>query len=213
MLATFDRRRATSREDIRFISADHSLVQDAIDLLVDSQAGTTAFGFITANKPNLLLEAIFLLETVAESRWHVDQFLAPTPVRVVIDLRCRDLTGDRDACALAGECEDGNIHRFLERPEFTPALLNQLIETATRAAEGRAETVRKAAAQKAEDVLTADLKRLVDLRVVNDHVRLAEIELAQEQIDRTRTAISQARLRLDSLRLVLEGPGERGGRD
>jgi len=208
MLATFDRRRATSREDIRFISADHSLVQDAIDLLVDSQAGTTAFGFIAARKPNLLLEAIFVLETVADSRWHVDQFLAPTPVRVVIDLRGRDLTGERDAQALAEECEDGNVHRFLERPEFNPALLNQLIDTATRAADERAQTIKKEAEQKAQNVLTADLKRLLDLRAVNDHVRPAEIELAQEQIDRTRTAISQARLRLDSLRLVLEGPDE-----
>jgi len=213
MLTTFDRRRATSREDIRFISADHSLVQDAIDLLVDSQAGTTAFAFIAANKPNLLLEAIFMLETVVDSRWHVDQFLAPTPVRVVIDLRGRDLTGEREPQALAEECEDGEIHRFLERPEFNPALLTQLIDTATRAADGRAETIRKAAEQKAQDVLSADLKRLVDLRAVNDHVRPAEIELAQEQIDRTRTAISQARLRLDSLRLVLEGPDEREGRD
>jgi len=49
---------------------------------------------------------------------------------------------------------------------------------------------------------------LVDLRTVNDHVRPEEIALAQEQIDCTRAAISQARLRLDSLRLVLEGPDE-----
>ena len=208
MLATFDRRRATTREDIRFISADHPLVQDAIDLLVDSQVGTTAFGFIFSKKPNLLLEAVFVLETVADSRWHVDQFLAPTPVRVLIDLRGRDLTEERDALSLAEESEDAEIHRFLERPEFSPALLNQLIDAATRAAESRAQAVKKMAEQKAQDVLNADLKRLVDLSAVNDHVRPAEIELAQEQIDRTRAAISQARLRLDSLRLVLEGPDE-----
>lgn len=208
MLATFDRRRAATREDIRFISADHSLVQDAIDLLVDSQAGTTAFGWVAAKKPNLLLEAIFVLEAVADSRWHVDQFLAPTPVRVVIDLRGRDLTGERDALALSEESEDANIHRFLERPEFNPAMLEQLLDAATRAAETRAQAVKKSAEQKAQNVLTADLKRLVDLRAVNDHVRPAEIELAQEQIERTRTAIAQARLRLDSLRLVVEGPEE-----
>ena len=208
MLATFDRRRATTREDIRFLSADHSLVQDAIDLLVDSQAGTTAFGFIPTKKPNLLLEAVYVLEAVADSRWHVDQFLAPTPVRVLIDLRGRDFTVERDALSLAAESEDADIHRFLERPEFSPAILNQLIDTATRTAAIRAQTVKKAAEQKAQDVLSADLKRLVDLRVVNDHVRTVEIELAQEKIDRTRAAIAQARLRLDSLRLVLEGPDE-----
>ena len=206
MLATFDRRRATTREDIRFLSADHPLVQDAIDLLVDSRAGTTAFGLIQADKPNLLLEAVYVLETVADGRWHVDQFLAPTPVRVLIDLRQNDLTQERGALSLAEESEDADIHRFLERPEFSPTLFNQMIDTATRTAEGRAQTLKKAAEQKAQDVLSADLKRLLDLRTVNDHVRPEEIVLAQEQIDRTRAAILQARLRLDSLRLVLEVP-------
>jgi ATP-dependent helicase HepA len=151
---------------------------------------------------------VFVLETVADSRWHVDQFLAPTPVRVLIDLRGHDLTEERDALSVAEESEDADIHRFLERPEFSPALLNQLIDAATHAAEGRARAVKKTAEQKAQDVLSADLKRLVDLRAVNDHVRPEEIALAQEQIDHTRAAISQARLRLDSLRLVLEGPDE-----
>jgi len=208
MLATFDRRRAATREDIRFLSADHPLVQDAIDLLVDSQSGTTAFGLIPAKKPNLLLEAVFVLEAVADRRWHVDQFLAPTPVRVLIDLRGHDLTEERDALSLAEESEDADIHRFLERPEFGPALLNQMVDTATRAAEVRAQAMKQAAEQKAQDVLSADHKRLVDLSAVNDHVRPDEIELAREQIERTRTAITQARLRLDSLRLVLEGPDE-----
>jgi ATP-dependent helicase HepA len=87
-------------------------------------------------------------------------------------------------------------------------LLNQLIDAATRSAETRAQTTKNAAGQKALEVLGADLRRLVDLSAVNDHVRPEEIGLAQEQIDRTRAAISQARLRLDSLRLVLEGPDE-----
>ena len=64
MLATFDRARAIAREDIRFLSADHPLVQDTIDLLIDSPAGTTAFCTLEAKKPNLLLEAVFVLVMV-----------------------------------------------------------------------------------------------------------------------------------------------------
>src|SRR5439155_22389869 len=96
MLATFDRSRAIVREDIRFLSPDHSLAQDAIDLLLESKAGTTAFGRVEEDDPALLLEVIFVLETVADSRWHVDQFLAPAPVRVVVDLHGNDLTSERE---------------------------------------------------------------------------------------------------------------------
>jgi ATP-dependent helicase HepA len=208
MLATFDRRRAIVREDIRFISPDHSLVQDAIDLLVDSKSGTTAFGRIKSGKPNLLLETIFVLEAVADSRWHVDQFLAPVPVRILVDVRGSDLTDERSAASLADEVEDATIQRFLERPGFNLALLKTLIAGATELAEVRTATLKATAQAKAGAVLGADLQRLVDLRKLNDHVRPEEITLLQEQIQRVAVAVGEARLRLDSIRLIVEAPGE-----
>ena len=208
MLATFTRARAISREDIRFLSADHSLVQDAIDLLLDSKAGTTAFGAAIGDDPNLLLEAVFVLETVAEARWHVDQFLAPTPVRVVVDLRGEDLTDAREAKALAAEFEDGDIHRFLERPGFNSAILKTMLESASEQAMQRSEALKRTAVAKASTALSTEVQRLIDLGKINPNVSSEEIALAREQLERTRAAIDQARLRLDSIRLVIEGSGD-----
>jgi Superfamily II DNA/RNA helicases, SNF2 family len=208
MLATFRRERAIVREDIVFLSPDHALMQDAIDLLVDSQAGTTAFSILDSDTQNLLLEAVFVLETVADSRWHVDQFLPPAPVRVLVDIRGRDLTEERGAAQLAEDVEDGDIHRFLEKPGFNAAVLRALLEGATACAETRSTELKSTAEARAAEVLGADLQRLRDLRRLNDHVRPEEIGLAEEQLERTREAIRSARLRLDSIRLVLEGPVE-----
>ncbi|HEY1107284.1 MAG TPA: helicase-related protein, partial [Opitutaceae bacterium] len=208
MLATFSRQRAIAREDIRFLSADHSLVQDAIDLLIESKGGSTAFGRILTDEPNLVLEAIFVLETVAESRWHVDQFLAPTPVRVVVDLRGEDITAERPAATLAADFEDGNLTRFLERPGFNAGVLKTLLEAASDGAEAQAASLRRDAETRATAVLKADVQRLLDLRKLNDHVRPEEIALAQEQLERTRAAIQSARLRLDALRLIVEGESD-----
>lgn len=208
MLATFHRARAITREDIRFVSPDHALVQDAIDLLIDSKSGTTAFGRIEADAPNLLLEAIFVLETVADSRWHVDQFLAPLPVRILVDLPGEDLTDAREAGSIAAEFEDATLQRFLERPGFDPAVLKAMLESATERAGERTRGLKAVAEAKAVAALTAELQRLLDLRKLNDHVRAGEIELARAQLEHTRAAIGQARLRLDSLRLIVEGPGD-----
>lgn len=205
MLATFHRHRAIVREDIRFISPDHALVQDAIDLLIDSKSGTTAFGFIPSDKPNLLLEAIYVLETVADSRWHVDQFLAPVPVRVLVDVRGNDLTDGRGAAAVAADFADATIQRFLERPSFNPGLLKSMLASATECADERSRGLKAAALVKADAGLTADLQRLVDLQKINDQVRPEEIALARDQLAHTRTAIEGARLRLDSIRLIIEG--------
>jgi ATP-dependent helicase HepA len=208
MLATFDRARALVREDIRFISPDHALVQDAIDLLIDSKSGTTAFGFLRGQKPNLLLEAIFVLETVAVSRWHVDQFLAPTPLRVVIDLRGRDLADEYKPAALAEDFEDGTLTRFLEQPGFDSSLLKTMLESATTCADQRSRTLIAAANLKATTVLTAELQRLVDLQKINDHIRPEEIAAVRQQLAQTTAAVAAARLRLDSLRLIVEGPAD-----
>lgn len=205
MLATFSRQRAIVREDIRFLSADHSLVQDAIDLLIDSKAGTTAFGTVWAEEPGLVLEAVFVLEAVADARWHVDQFLAPAPVRVVVDLGGEEIAAQASMARLAQDFEDADLHRFLERPGFNGGVLKTLLEAANEHAEERARTLRSEARSRATTALAAEVQRLADLRKVNDHIRSEEIELAQEQLRRTCAAIDQARLRLDSIRLVLAG--------
>lgn len=205
LLATYDRRRAIAREDIGFLSADHPLVQDSIDLLVDSPAGTTAFCVLEADKPNLLLEAVFVLEAVADARWHVDQFLAPTPVRVLVDIHGNDLTENVLYSRLSADVEDAPLPRFLEKPGFNGTLLKNLVEAANDRAKAHALTLKKTARERAAAVLTADLQRLVDLSKLNDNVRQEEIDLAKKQVLQVRTAIENARLRLDSLRLIVEG--------
>ncbi len=205
MLATYDRKRAIAREDIRFISADHPLVQDSIDLLVNSPAGTTSFCVLEADKPNLLLEAVFVLEAVADAKWHVDQFLAPTPVRVLVDIHGNDLTDNPLYSRLSADVEDAPLPRFLERPGFNGTLLKNLVEAANDRAKTHTLTLKKVARERAASVLTADLQRLVDLSKLNDNVRPEEIDLAKKQVLQVRTAIEAARLRLDSLRLIVEG--------
>lgn len=205
MLATFQRSRAITREDIRFISADHPLVGDTIDLLVNSPVGTTAFGLMEAEAPNILLEAIFVLETVADSKWHVDQFLPPQPVRAMVDLRGADLRAEWDPKTLDAVVIETPLARFVERPEFSAELLKSLTDAATEQAEKLTASIKDKAATIAREKLSEDLGRLVDLRKINDSVRPDEITLAKRQLKQTCAAIRDARLRLDSVRLVLAG--------
>jgi len=181
MLATFDRRRALAREDLRFLTADHPLMGDTIDLLLESPAGTATCARLPGDEPDLLLEVLFVLETVADARWHVDEFLAPAPVRVVVDLRGRDRTAEHPAAAVAAEAVDREIRPLLERPGFNGDLLRTMVEAAEARADAVAAGVRAAAAARADAVLAEGIARLESLRRINDTVRPAEIELAAEQ--------------------------------
>lgn len=202
MHATFNRAEALGREDLQFISPDHPLVRDAMDLLLASPAGMVSFGVIRSDRPDLLLEVVFVLEAVAESRWHVDQFLAPTPVRVVVDLRGENVTAAWPMSVLAGEVTDASLEEFRARSELNSSALQTLLDHATQGAEEKAASLKAAARAKASEVLVAERQRLIDLRKVNDHIRLEEIEFAREQLERITAAIDGARLRPDALRLI-----------
>lgn len=206
LLACFDRTRAVNREDIAFVTQDHPIYRDALELLIASPTGTSAFATMISDEVNLLLECVFVVEAITESKWQVEQFLAPTPIRIVVDIRGRNRSTDMALEIISDQIKDGNIHRFLEQPMFNYDILKNLIRGANRYAERRSDKITKEAIKDSEETLGYEYKRLLDLRKVNDHVRLEEIESIQSRMQHTTEAIQQARLRLDSIRVIMIGP-------
>ena len=93
MVATCDRRRALSREDVGFLTWDHPMVSGAMDLLLGAETGNCAFAVLpTANERTMLLELVYVLEAIAAPRLHADRFLPPTPVRLVINHKLEDVS-------------------------------------------------------------------------------------------------------------------------
>src|SRR5262249_1347768 len=93
LVATCDRRRALSREDVAFLTWDHPMVTGAMDLLLGSETGNCAFAVLPMeNERTMVLETIFVLETVASPRLHADRFLAPTPIHVAVTHKLEDVS-------------------------------------------------------------------------------------------------------------------------
>ncbi len=205
MLATFSRERAIAREDISFISQDHPLTLEAMALLINSEEGTSAFSITKSDQSNLLLETIFVLEPVAQSSLHVDRFMAPTPVRALVDVRGDDLTHSRDPAWEQTRLEDGSLNRFLENPGFTRDMLQEMLGRTEEIAEREATKLKQRAKTDMKTALGEELQRLIDLRNINENVRVEEVALARSEIKGIAQAIDAARLRLDSVRLIVEG--------
>jgi ATP-dependent helicase HepA len=78
---TCDRQRALGREDVQFLTWDHPLVNGALDLLLGSERGNSS---TVPGNQEMALEAIFVLECIAPPELHVDRFLPPTPLGVIV---------------------------------------------------------------------------------------------------------------------------------
>ena len=209
MIATCDRRRALSREDVGFLTWDHPMVTGAMELLLGAETGNCAFAVLpTANDRTMLLESVFVLETIAAPRLHADRFLPPTPVRVIVSHKLADVTETFQDDAWEAKLQKGSPYKLIENADIAQRKLPAMCEAASELAETRATSLRQSALEKMNHLLGHEVQRLQTLQRVNNHVRPREIELAQAQQKELATALQQARLRLDSLRLIWQGAPE-----
>ena len=78
-----------------FLTWDHPMVRGAMDLMVGGEfgnAGIVRFKEFDSQVPVLFIECIFILESVAPLKLHVDRFLPPLPLRVLVDISGKNIS-------------------------------------------------------------------------------------------------------------------------
>lgn len=202
---TADRRKALSREDISFLSWDHPIVTGGIDLLLSTEQGNSAYAIWPApDEQAILLEAIYVLETIAPATLHADRFLPPVPIRVLINIAGENVaeTLEIDPSTL----RKGNVHQLLDNGRIKRKLLPAMIEQSLAAAEERAATLRSHALKTMQTLLNRETQRLEKLRETNASVREEEIIALRSQQAQLKQHLTAAGLRLDAVRLIWKTP-------
>lgn len=201
LLVTLDRARAVSREDVTFLSWDHPMVTGAMELLLGSREGTLARARL-AGASEWMVEGVFVLEAVADSRLHLDRFLPPTPIRIVVSESGEDVTAQQGFQAWRKNLQPVEAHAFPVEPTVLEAQLPALLERAEELAQKRADEIRAKAEAKALRDLGSEAERLERLAALNDHVSPAEVQELRETARLLGQAVKASRLRLDAIRLV-----------
>jgi ATP-dependent helicase HepA len=202
---TSDRTRATREEKLDFLTWDHPMVIGVFDLLLGSPRGSVAVALLPGGERGILLEAIFVLETLAPAGLDLSRFLPPTPIRVVVDHRLADATGKFPPSALEGRLRDGRKElRFRDR-SILERLPPRMLKALARRAEGCVRQIVARRLEEAHERLGAEVQRLRSLAEVNNHVALGEVSEADARRKRIEKAIKDAEVRLDSLRLISLG--------
>jgi ATP-dependent helicase HepA len=203
---TGDRQRALSREEVRFLTWDHPLVTGALDLLLGSEQGNSSFARWPDQKTSgIYLEAIYLLECIAPPQLHVDRFLPPTPLRVLVDHRGQEVGSTITADVLARQLKKGDAYPLLEQPELREELLPGLIEKAQSIASRQVSRLVAQARTEMTVQLDHEITRLKELQIVNRIVQPEEVESLVQQRRDLGQHLSEARLRLDVIRLIQRG--------
>ncbi len=202
LIATFDRQRALSREDVAFMTWDHPIVAGAIDLILSSELGNSCFAVWQTDSPGLLIDTSFELSTVAPGKWHVHRFLPATPIRIVLDHRANTIPIDSLPAPHDRNLVNAPPYQLLDDDTFKTDLLPKLLEAAESEAKRQAEAIRTASLQRMNQALEQEHQRLETLQKINDHIRPAELEFVRTQQSQLSQAIEEASVRLDAIRVI-----------
>ncbi|MGH8191042.1 MAG: RNA polymerase-associated protein RapA [Rhodanobacteraceae bacterium] len=200
--ATFDRALALAREELELLRMDHPLVQGAFDLLLTGESGNAAFLVDPALPPrSVLLEALYVLECVADLRLDAPRFLPQTPICACVDSRLapRDYEPSPQSLARAREriIDVSRYRRHLSQ------LVPPMLEKTRALADERVREVVSAALTAARTAMHARVERLRALAQINASVQPDEITQAETTREALLAALPRSRLRLDAVRMAL----------
>ena len=196
---TFDRETALAREDLSFMTIDHPVFLGALDQFLDSESGNSSFAVWKNGKGKaVVLECVFVIELLAPERLHLDRFLPPTMIKLVVDHQGKPVSVTPPAAML----EKGDSRRLVTQEAFRKNIFPQMVDSAKLMAERQAAEPVKAARASAKKVLDDEITRLEDLAARNPQVSQSEIKALKLSRDEILEALKSPRVRLDALRLV-----------
>ena len=205
---TYDRETALRREDMQFLSWEHPMVQGAMDMVLSGSLGNSTVGLLNnrALKPGtLLLECIFVSEAIAPRQLQLQRVLPPTPLRCLLDATGNDLSTKVSFDTLDGQLESLPKHLAGKIARSQREVVERLLDRAEALAEVQHAQLLQQAADSFSQSLEEEIQRLQALARVNPLVRQDEIEALQKQHSDGLQALSQARVRLDALRIMVAG--------
>ncbi len=197
--ATFDREMALAREDLALLTPDHPVFLGALEQFLDGESGNASFAVWKTGKGKaVLLECLFVIEALAPTRLHIDRFLPPTVIRVLVDHQGNPVSANPPTAVL----QAGDSRRLVSQETFRRDLFPKMLDSARALAAAAGDTPLEAGRQLASDTLGAEIARLEDLASRNSHVTQAELTALRALRDETLAALATPRLRLDALRLI-----------
>ncbi len=205
---TFDRHHALIHENMYFMTWEHPMVLNLIDLLVSHEYGNTALSIVklaNLKQGSILLECIFVIECTAPQKLQINRHLPPAVIRVVMDARCTDLSERFEFDALHGVPLQLNKQIITQLIKNHQEHLQAMFAKAETIAASQCATQTAAKINSMKADFDLEIQRLSALQKENPNIRIDEINALKQQQNELDTYMNKAYARMDSSRLIVAG--------
>lgn len=206
LTATYQRHRALGREDMAFLTWEHPMVLGAMDLVINTDIGNSAFCTLGSNlfpAGTLLLEAVFKLQTIGSRQVNLNRFMPAGYLRVVVDESGRQHQQNLPESLfnkLAGRIPRATAQELIRHAR---GQIDGLLQQAQKAVLASGETIKAEALSRMQQSMSEEKERLQALAAINPAIRQAEIEALSEATSALTDTIQSAELSLDAIRVAI----------
>ena len=206
MTITYERNIALSFEDAHYISWEHPLTNNAIDMVLTNEMGNTsvtATDYSGVKAGSVLLECLFSIESAPIEELQSNRYLPPTMIRVVCDERGADHHSklSHEMINETRQLVDSAIGNKIVKVK--KKILKAMLQRSEKYAELKSRKILAQAQQSATETLSIEINRLKALSKVNPNVRADEINYFEKQLANLTGVIEAANLRLDAVRVIV----------
>ena len=203
---TFDRQLALAREELEFLTWDHPMIRQGIDLIASGDIGKAAMALLV-NKQlpagTLLVELIYMIESQSPKGLQLNCFLPPTPIRLLLDSKGNNLAGHVNFDTLQNKLKLLSKDIANKMVKMARPNIEQLIKLGDHKITEIAQAKIQEASKLADQTLSTEINRLIALKAVNKNIRQAEIDVLEKQRVLSLEELNKASWRLDSLRVIV----------
>jgi len=204
--ATFSRARALARDDVQRLSWEHPLLREMMGRILDGPMGNTALALLkhpAIPAGHLMVELVFRTQCPAPKHLHLNRFLPPTAVRVLLDESGANLTAKISFTGLSKAVQKVKKAVARDLIKSRHERLRELLDAGEAEAERELPSIVEAAQGRMRAELDTEISRLEALSRLNPAVRPDELEALRAERAALDAAIEGARLRLDAVRVIV----------
>lgn len=206
MSVTFDRETALSNETVHFLSWEHPMVIESMEMIATEEKGNASL--ITLKNTGLppstiLIECLFNLHAPADANLQLSRYLPTDSMRLVADEKLINRTNAIDHLFIVNNHDSVPLNVALQVIKMKAEEMKKIVAVIEKKAESLIPELIQSAQGLVEEELDSEILRLENLSKINHNVRTEEIKHLKTQKAETLKALSQAIMQMNAVRVLV----------
>ena len=203
---TYSRTKALVREDMEFLSWEHPMVNESMEMILNSEIGNATLATISVKSiapGTIFLETFYTVNCAAPKELQLDRFLPFIPIRILMDVSGKNLAKILNFTQLNDMCEPVKRHLGYPIVKQVRGDLEKILTQSNKIAEAQMKETIERGQSEMKMSIGHEVSRLEALQKINPAIRDEEINFFKKQIVDSEYFISCATLNLQALRVVI----------